>query len=245
MDSNVQATNVSFLTSSLRRQQYANGVLAILCAILIFMYIGAKGDVREILTPTSLSRDISVKGKTMDREYLEEMGVDIAPMILTVNPKTADANKERLMRIAHPSLHAALSNRVALLAERMQRDNAAQVFWPQQVLADPDHNRVAVYGLLTTYVNDKKTSTVDKAYVVGLSWSGNRIWLSQFDEGPLDDPFHLKPTPSGSPAIPPAAGTGAGGADADANGATAAATTSTTSTTEPRDAKTSAADRAK
>jgi TraE protein len=61
------------------------------------------------------------------------------------------------------------------------------------VLVDAPHNRVAVFGLLSTYINDKRTSEVPKVYVAEYGFSGAKMWLKQFNEGVLDDPFELKP----------------------------------------------------
>jgi conjugal transfer pilus assembly protein TraE len=193
MDTDKQLPNVTNLFATIRRQQYTNAGMALLIAILFVMYVGAKGDKTTLLTPTKLQREVSIKGQHMDAAYLEELGPDTAELFLTVNPKTLAAVKDRLLRIVHPSQYGAMSNRIDVQAARLARENASQVFWPNQVLVDAPHNRVAVFGLLSTYINDKRTSEVPKVYVAEYGFSGAKMWLKQFNEGVLDDPFELKP----------------------------------------------------
>lgn len=188
-----QRNNVSFLQGALRRQQFISTGLAAFCALLFLLYIGAKGDSRTVLVPTALSQEVTVKGRSLDKAYLEELGLDVAPLVLTVNPRSIGTTRDRLLRITHPATHGEVGQRIDLEAERLRRNNASQVFWPNQVLADPDRQRVAVMGVLSTYINDRKTSDDTRAYVAEFEWSGSRLWLRDFKQAPLNDPFRLKP----------------------------------------------------
>ena len=71
----------------------------------------------------------------------------------------------------------------------MRKNNAATQFSPQSVMADEAAMKVALTGVLLTWVGDKKASEKQTTYVVGFRYLNGRLHVSEFKETSDQDPF--------------------------------------------------------
>jgi conjugal transfer pilus assembly protein TraE len=185
------AADVRTLQSHLARAQFIQ--VGLLVAVLLLACAVLTKKVVTILEPPTREKTIAIVGDRVGPEWLEEMGAYMASMTLSATPQSIDWQHAQLLRWTTPQYHGELQDRLAISAKRLKESNATQVFWPQQVAPDPDHNRVLISGQLETYVNGTR---VPGDHTVAFIWEyaslGGRALLRDWHEVPLDDPWLVK-----------------------------------------------------
>ena len=160
-------------------------------SILLAFKVLAK-DHTVVLEPPSRAQEIGMTGDRVDAGWLEEMGSYIAHLMLDVTPASVGWQQAQILRWTHPDLHGDLQQRMTAQAKRITESNATTSFWPQQVAADPDQQRVIVMGQLDTLVNGTRTSSDTVAYRADFQSKGGRVLLKGWTEVPRDDPWLVK-----------------------------------------------------
>ncbi|MFT3819888.1 MAG: TraE/TraK family type IV conjugative transfer system protein [Rubrivivax sp.] len=180
-------SDIQSLTAALRRQQMLTLAMALAIILLVGLSLGKTQTV--VLEPPTRSKTISMTGDRVDGAWLEEMGTWIAHMMLDASPPSIAMQHEQVLRWTHPARYGQLQQDMAVAARRLIDANASTVFWLQQVAPDPDRQRVAMLGLLETYVNGVRVtgSTKTVSYVADFESKGGRVLLRDWKETPTDD----------------------------------------------------------
>lgn len=193
MNPDKHGADIRELKASLSTQRRISAGLLGLAILLAVNNLRLTGREKTILEPPVRTQSVWVQGEKVSASYLEEMGQFIAHVMLDVTPRSIAVNQQTVLGWTHPAFHGELKNRMSLEEERLKRDNATTVFWPNQVVPDPDRMRVALIGELATYINDRKTSDVPQAWLAEFEFKGGRMLLKDWKETSLDDPLKLKP----------------------------------------------------
>jgi conjugal transfer pilus assembly protein TraE len=173
------------LAGSRRALRALLGLLALsmLCtaalAVLAFSLIGRE---RIVLVPPQIQKSFWVTGEKASAEYLEQMAYFLAQLTLDVTPQSAQYQSQVLLRYAAPEAWGELRAAASAQAERLKRDGASTVFSPQELQVDASAQRVRLRGVLTTFVSERRVSSVTKAYQLELRYSAGRLYLKSFQE---------------------------------------------------------------
>src|SRR5574340_1092032 len=127
--------------------------------------LSVAGSERTILVPPEVHKTFWVSGQKVSAEYLQEMAYWYAGLALNVTPHVAEHQKNLFLK------------------------NAATQFSPQSVIPDEAAMKVALVGVLLTWVGDKKASEKQTTYVVGFQYLNGRLHVSEFKETSDQDPF--------------------------------------------------------
>lgn len=147
------------------------------------------GSERTILVPPEVHKTFWVSGQKVSAEYLQEMAYWYAGLALNVTPHVADYQKDLFLKYAAPSEYGRLQAEFGARTEFIRKNNAATQFSPQSVMADEAAMKVALTGVLLTWVGDKKASEKQTTYVVGFRYLNGRLHVSEFKETSDQDPF--------------------------------------------------------
>lgn len=200
MDPRTQQNNIEALRASNRKLSYGLLGLVVIALLQGVALVRAIGNERIVVTPMALDRPLAVKGQRPSSEYLEELSLWLAHLMLDASPDSIATNKQLLMKHITPAARGAMSHKIDYFADRLKRDSASTTFAPSQVAVKPDRLGVALIGQLDTFISDRKTSSVLKAYLAEWEYSGGVISIKDFRESDLDDPFKAKPD-SAQPAV--------------------------------------------
>jgi conjugal transfer pilus assembly protein TraE len=193
MNAQTASRDVIDLRSSIRFQRVIIGVLAFVVAVLAAGLHKSIGNERIVITPPTINKTFWVQRDAVSASYLYEMGDYAAGLMLNITPSNIDYKKEAVLAHTSPSFHGVLKTRMELEADRIRRDNATLVFWPKTVTPDEKTMRVALFGSLHTYVNDRKVTDKEVSYLASFVFRGGQVVLDNFEPTPIDDPFRLKP----------------------------------------------------
>jgi len=146
-------------------------------------------NVRTVLVPPVVSKSFWVDDATVSPEYLEQMALFLAQLIYNVTPANADYNTRVLLNYAAPSLYGALRQQGEATARRLRADNATTLFGVRAVTHDSRMLGVALHGVLSTYINDKRVAEAPKVYLFKFALSGGRLYVTSIVETSDADPL--------------------------------------------------------
>jgi conjugal transfer pilus assembly protein TraE len=145
--------------------------------------VALKHDVhRTILVPPEIRRSFWVEDGRVSPEYLEEMGLFLANLYFNVAPNNVTSQQQMLLRYVAPEAAGVLKAQSGAYALRLTRENAATTFTVGAITADAKHLRVAMHGLLSTWVANTRVSQAQKAYLFEFRLTGGRLLLTSARE---------------------------------------------------------------
>lgn len=157
------------------------GMLGVTLAMLI-LTINMANSERTIIVPPTIDKSFWVERDNVSREYLEQMGLFIAQLELTVSPVSHKYQSEMLLRHVHPSVYGQLQASLGAAGEALRRDNVATWFSPRSTLVDAKNKRMVIAGELITYVGDKVASKENKNYLIEFVYADAKLYLKTFTE---------------------------------------------------------------
>ena len=151
--------------------------------------LSVAGSERTILVPPEVHKTFWVSDQKVSTEYLQEMAYWYAGLALNVTPHVAEYQKNLFLKYAAPSEYGRLQAEFGARTEFIRKNNASTQFSPQSVMPDEAAMKVALTGVLLTWVGDKKASEKQTTYVVGFRYLNGRLHVSEFKETSDQDPF--------------------------------------------------------
>ena len=159
---------------------FALSQITLLLGMVIFI---TRGDThRETLVPPTIHRSFWVEDDKVSKEYLIEMGIFLAQLYFDVTPQNVAFNHQLLKRYIDPRYYGKLETEAGAYAKRIKDDNASTFFAVATIITDEPKQRVAVQGILNTYLGDARTSQVNKTYVFEFGQRGGKVLLTGMKE---------------------------------------------------------------
>lgn len=160
---------------------FALSQITLLLGMVIFF---ARGDThRETLVPPTIHRSFWVEDDKVSKEYLIEMSIFLAQLYFDVTPQNVVFNQNLLKRYIDPRYYGKFETEAGAYAKRIKDDNASTFFAVATIVTDEPKQRVAVQGILNTYLGDARTSQVSKTYVFEFGQRGGKVLLTGMKEG--------------------------------------------------------------
>jgi len=160
--------------------------LTVLLAVALAM---RSNNVRTVVVPPVVNKTFWIDDTAVAPEYLEQMALFVAQLVYNVTPANADYNTRILLNHAAPTLYGVLRQQGEATAKRLRADNATTLFGVRAVTHDPKAPRVALHGVLSTYINDKRVAEAPKVYLFTFSLSGGRLYVTSIVETSDADPL--------------------------------------------------------
>ncbi len=182
MNPNQAKEDLKVLLATVRQQRLAILGLVVCVGLALVIMFNMVGRERIVLTPPAIEKSFWVAKDKVSASYLEQMGGFMAYLTLDVSPSSIEWKKAMLLQYVAPDVYGALQTRQDLEADRLKRLNATTQFSVAQLVPDEDTLSVHLKGRLATFINGTRTSDVEKEYVVGFDYTGNRIQLKHFEE---------------------------------------------------------------
>lgn len=131
----------------------------------------------------------------VSKSYLEQMAYWYAGLALSVTKSTGEYQKKLFLEYASPQKQGQLAAEMTARLEFMEKNSASTLFTVRAVKADEKLMRVAIYGDLETYVQDKRISIKQVIYVIAFQNLNGRIFVTEFKETNEKDIFGIGATP--------------------------------------------------
>lgn len=140
---------------------------------------------RVIIVPAYLKQSFWAEGEVVSKEYLEEMTMFFANLVLNVTPESIEYQSKIVLKYVSPEFHNILYQRLLGEGERLKKESLSTSFRPQEIKADNTKGEAIISGILTQYVGDKKAGQVKESYKATYGYSNGILMLTGFEV--LDD----------------------------------------------------------
>ena len=145
-------------------------------------------DARTIIIPPSVADER--EAWTFDAEgpspaYLERFALSLLSHAANVTPETVDSSRTALLRHTDPSVYAAMEAAFRIEGERLRKDHASTVFYPDVARADVRTLTVEVTGTQKLLVGTAVTSTREKTWRMTFRYDAGRLFLTGMTDRPV------------------------------------------------------------
>ncbi|MEW8701723.1 MAG: type IV conjugative transfer system protein TraE [Candidatus Thiodiazotropha sp.] len=188
------------LAGETRWRRFAYGLLAA-NAVLAMTVAGTDTTEKTIVTPPIIERPFWVKGSEVSPEYLEEMARYLSTLVMNATPKSIDANIEIFLRYVAPKSYGDIRSRMTVQADRLKRDDVSTAFYPVGYQTRSKQRQTVVTGDFVTMVGKQRISSVRRSWRYDYSFTGGRLWVSQYMEVDSEDPFEKTVDGTSGPAM--------------------------------------------
>lgn len=137
---------------------------------------------KTILVPAHFTKSFWIQGDEVSREYLEEMGVYIAKLLLDLSPGNVVHNHKALLRYASPEAYGSLKKQFLKEEEEHTSLQLSTHFKPTSVTANPQTLDVEVKGILTSYVASKEIKSSHSTIFLTFTHRGSGLLLERASE---------------------------------------------------------------
>jgi len=183
-----KAAEISFL------RLVVGGLLA-LSIMEGFLVLRTLGMEKTIVTPPHIEKSFWVSADGVSKSYLEQMAYWYAGLVLSVTKSTGEYQKKLFLQYASPQKSGQLAAEMTARLEFMEKNSASTLFTVRAVKADEKLMRVAIYGDLETFVQDKRISIKQVIYAIAFQNLNGRIFVTEFKETNEKDIFGIGATP--------------------------------------------------
>lgn len=135
---------------------------------------------KTIVTPLELEHSFWVDGNRFSPNYLEEMALYYAHLVLDVTPANFLYQGEVLLRSVDPEYYGPCKQKIFEDHTRLKKENLSLAFTPVECQVYPDQLSVEVTGDLMGYVSGKRVSQHRETYRILFSSKGSRLFLKGF-----------------------------------------------------------------
>ncbi|MBX9620692.1 MAG: type IV conjugative transfer system protein TraE [Alphaproteobacteria bacterium] len=142
---------------------------------------------RTILVPPHITKTLWVEGGSVSKEYLEEMGLYMAKLLLDLSPTSFPYNHETLLKYATPEAYGSLKKQLMDDGEEYTKLQLSTHFKPSEVSANPSKLHVEVKGTLTSYVAGKEISSLPEIVSIQFTLRGAGLLLEKVTGGISDE----------------------------------------------------------
>jgi len=132
-----------------------------------------------ILVPPHITKSFWVQGDEVSKEYLEEMGVYMAKLLLDLSPANLAHNHSVLLRYTTPEAYGSLKTQFLKEEETYRSLQLSTHFKPGTVTANPTTFEVDVNGTLTSYVAGKEIKTTPETVFLKFTDRGSGLLLER------------------------------------------------------------------
>lgn len=150
-------------------------IVVLLLALKLFLY-----DEKIIIVPPEIERSFWVKGDHISKDYLEQMGVWFASLMLTKNLDNYKTNHRNVLKYIHPDSHGEIIEKLMIDEERYKKDNLETVFYPQTIDVDLGINEVVIEGELVAKIGGSEESRKQRVFIINFGYYSSRWFVNNF-----------------------------------------------------------------
>jgi type IV conjugative transfer system protein TraE len=168
------------LQGSFTKLMILSGVL--LVSNLLLTAIIFRQDLRVMLVPTHINKEVTITVGSVSEEYLELITRDYIGLILNLTPENYEYAESSILKHTHPSSYGAIQHELGELARDIKSRNVAISFSMTDMVVDKRNLKIDVTGYLETKIGLKSVSREVKQYRVTYDFTGSRLTLKEFYE---------------------------------------------------------------
>lgn len=160
---------------------------ALLAACSLLMIIGLFQSVylffrheRVIVTPPQLTQSFWVEGNRFAPQYLEQMALHYAHLILDVTEKNILYQGDIVLRAVSPESYGAFKEKLLSDEKMLKKNNLSTRFSVTECKISAESLSVEITGEMMSFVADKRVSQIHETYHIQFQNQSGRLLISGF-----------------------------------------------------------------
>lgn len=133
---------------------------------------------KVIIVPPEINKTFWVTKSSTSREYIEEMSVFLAYLMLDQTPSSVAHKREMILKYVSSEYYNALFQKLTHQEEYISANDISTKFSLQEIKVK--ENASTITGELSHYVADKMIEKAQVTYKLTFEYSGYRLLLSSF-----------------------------------------------------------------
>jgi len=190
--------DIALISKALKERAGIGKVFQIILAVSLLLniiqgIINVSSDkiVRDIFIPPTIDKSFWVDGRSLGKDYLEQMGHWVVQLQASVTPLSIDQHNAQLLKYVHPSVFGPLSVRLEAGARKIKKDTLSTFFSPREIRISEKGQAVAFIGTKQTWVSDKRAPDAQTAYIVIFDYDGGKTYVKELRETDPKSPFAI------------------------------------------------------
>jgi conjugal transfer pilus assembly protein TraE len=131
-------------------------------------------DKETVLVPPNITERMSVSKKGADAAYKKSWGLFVASMIGNVTPANADFVNDQMSTLFDGRVYHSMKAEIAAQILEIKSNNLSIEFEPQQIVYEPETDRVFVLGKNQTSGSAGRLSKENRVFEIEIEMSGGR-----------------------------------------------------------------------
>ena len=157
-----------------------SGILSIsLVVVTCFLFFKRE---RIVVVPPVVEKTFWVDSHTISATYLEQFGHFMAQLLLAKSDKTAQLQRDTVLRHTDPKFIGVLSKKLVEEESILREQNASYTFYAERIDVDQKKLRVVVFGERVLFSEDRKISSEKEGYALQFAYSGSRLLLVSIEK---------------------------------------------------------------
>jgi len=170
------------LQDLLRHRNYLMTTCAGLLISNVFLsLVCLNKDERITLVPLELKGPLWVERGQVSPQYLEEMTLFFAGILLNKTPQSIAYAHELLLKYANSSGIGALKAQFTLEEERFKKSGLSTSFYPKKVIVHEGKLQVDIQGQMMGFIGQKCIFEQEEAYRFTYSYAHGRLLITSFE----------------------------------------------------------------
>lgn len=138
---------------------------------------------RVIVLPPDIQKEIWVRGAEVSESYIEEWAYYLSTLLLTASPSTIEYQTDLVLRHVSPEAYAVLKRQLKQDADHLQKNNAASVFQPKEVVIDKKAMTATITGSLSSLIGKERVLEKQTTYEMAFTMTkGKFLQLTSFEQ---------------------------------------------------------------
>ena len=150
--------------------------------LLAMVLLSTKTKIQTILVPPEINRSITITNTSTSKEYLEEMGVFVAQLLLNASPTTIEKQNQVLLNYVAPEYYQALSQELIITKNYIKKNNISTFFIPRRVTGYEANNTVKLEGQFIVATGDNIANKSQRILLVTFKNNNGKISVISIKE---------------------------------------------------------------
>lgn len=146
----------------------------LLLAIKVFT---SQDRVREVIVPPSFNKSFWVDDQAVSKEYLEQMSMYFAHLLLDLSPGNAEYQQAELLKYVDPESYGQLSKELTNTTYRLKQVNASTWFAPSTLDIDEKHKNVKINGIWIEAIGDQISRRTTRSFEIQYVYKGGKLLI--------------------------------------------------------------------
>jgi conjugal transfer pilus assembly protein TraE len=180
MEFKVAQTIIQNLSGRLRYMLLMSVGLLISNIFLICLMWWSLVHQERIIVPVDVKEAFTVSANRVDASYLRQMAIFFCSARLNITPSNVKENHKIVLQYTDQEFYNKFVSILSSEEEEIVKQNISAVFYPEEVIPDPQKTTVLIKGTMARFVGNVALPVVKKNYLLKFSYRNGNLKITEF-----------------------------------------------------------------